>query len=56
MRCGMPRRPEDGDKAARKPQDAAKLPDQPSGEEEFGGGDFCSPEQQPSTEDDKPLD
>jgi hypothetical protein len=29
---------------------------QPSPEEDFGGGDFCSLEESPSTEDDQPLD
>ncbi len=28
----------------------------PPPEEDLGGGDICSPEQDPSTEDDKPLD
>lgn len=27
----------------------------PEGEENFGGGDFCSPEEEASTEDDQPL-
>jgi hypothetical protein len=26
------------------------------GEENFGGGDFCSPEADPSTDDDEPLE
>jgi hypothetical protein len=29
---------------------------QPPAEEDFGGGDFCSLEASPSTEDDQPLD
>ena len=29
---------------------------QPEGEENFGGGDFCSPEAEASTEDDQPLE
>jgi hypothetical protein len=29
---------------------------QPPSEEELGGGDICSLEEQPSTADDKPLD
>jgi hypothetical protein len=28
----------------------------PEGEENFGGGDFCSPEAEASTEDDQPLE
>lgn len=32
------------------------LPEFPPPEEELGGGDFCSLEEQPSTDDDKPLD
>ena len=28
----------------------------PPPEEKFGGGDICSPEQEPPTEDDQPLD
>ncbi len=50
----MPGHPEDGEEAKKKVKDASG--DQPPGEEEFGGGDFCSPEIEPSTEDDKPLD
>jgi hypothetical protein len=30
--------------------------DHPPPEEYLGGGDICSPEEQPSTDDDKPLD
>jgi hypothetical protein len=29
---------------------------QPQPEEDFGGGDFCSLQEQPSTDDDQPLD
>jgi hypothetical protein len=29
---------------------------QPKPEEELGGGDFCSLQEQPSTDDDQPLD
>lgn len=29
---------------------------QPEGEENYGGGDFCSPEAEASTEDDQPLE
>ena len=29
---------------------------QPESEENFGGGDFCSPEEEASTEDDQPLE
>jgi hypothetical protein len=28
----------------------------PEGEENYGGGDFCSPEAEASTEDDRPLE
>jgi hypothetical protein len=28
----------------------------PPPEDQFGGGDICSPEETPSTDDDKPLD
>jgi hypothetical protein len=38
------------------PEKPAAAPRQPPGEEELGGGDICSLEQQPSTDDDKPLD
>jgi hypothetical protein len=31
-------------------------PDHPPPEEELGGGDICSLEQQPSTDDDRPLE
>ena len=30
--------------------------DHPPSEDQFGGGDICSPEAEPPTEDDKPLD
>ncbi len=33
-----------------------KWREQPSPEEDFGGGDICSLEASPSTEDDQPLD
>jgi hypothetical protein len=29
---------------------------QPAGEENYGGGDFCSPEVEASTDDDQPLE
>ena len=29
---------------------------QPTGEENYGGGDFCSPEAEASNEDDQPLE
>jgi hypothetical protein len=29
---------------------------QPQPEEDLGGGDFCSVQEQPSTDDDQPLD
>jgi hypothetical protein len=29
---------------------------QPQPEEDYGGGDFCSLQEQPSTDDDQPLD
>lgn len=32
------------------------LGDHPPPEDQFGGGDICSPEAEPPTEDDKPLD
>lgn len=39
------------------PQRDRKLgDDQPPAEDELGGGDICSVEEQPSTDDDKPLD
>lgn len=34
----------------------ADLHSQPPPEEQLGGGDICSLEEEPSTEDDKPLD
>jgi hypothetical protein len=43
---------EHGDRAASK----EKPNDQPAGEEDFGGGDICSPDEEPSTDDDRPLD
>ena len=46
--------PKDGAKENR--TDKPKLPEFPPPEEELGGGDFCSLEEQPSTEDDRPLD
>ncbi|MGM4988686.1 hypothetical protein [Tardiphaga sp. OK245] len=30
--------------------------DHPAPEDQFGGGDICSPEAEPPTDDDKPLD
>jgi hypothetical protein len=45
------------------PEDPGEKPDPltipggyPPPEDQFGGGDICSPEAEPSTEDDKPLD
>lgn len=35
---------------------SARDENHPPPEEDFGGGDICSPEQQFSTDDDKPLD
>jgi hypothetical protein len=56
----MSRRPVLIDKARKSPAEKPKLPaclgDQPPPEEQLGGGDICSLEEQPSTEDDKPLD
>lgn len=44
----------DADKeASKKP---ALPPEFPPAEEDLGGGDICSLEEQPSTDDDKPLD
>ena len=52
----MPRRTEEAGKAAKKQPVPAIPPRESAAEEDFGGGDFCSPEVQPSTDDDKPLD
>jgi hypothetical protein len=41
---------------AEEPDPLTNLGDHPLPEDQFGGGDICSPEQDPSTEDDKPLD
>jgi hypothetical protein len=41
---------------ADRPDPLTHLGDHPPSEDQFGGGDICSPEQDPSTEDDKPLD
>jgi hypothetical protein len=38
------------------PNEAKSPPAFPAPEEELGGGDFCSLEEQPSTDDDTPLD
>ena len=37
-------------------QASHKWRQQPCPEEDFGGGDFCSLQESPSTEDDQPLD
>ena len=35
---------------------SAKRQGQPPAEEDFGGGDICSLQEQPSTDDDEPLE
>ncbi len=47
--------PKDGakDDPGKKPE---SQPAHPPPEDEFGGGDFCSLEEETSTDDDKPLD
>lgn len=47
---------EDGDKSPKQKKQEAAEDKHPPPEEELGGGDFCSVEQAPSTDDDKPLD
>jgi hypothetical protein len=41
---------------AEKPGTHVMPGDHPPPEDDFGGGDICSPEVEPPTEDDKPLD
>jgi hypothetical protein len=43
------------DSPAEKPDPLTKL-DHPPPEDHLGGGDICSLQEQPSTDDDKPLD
>ena len=48
---------ENGQKSEGQPSDlCADLTSHPLPEEQLGGGDICSVEEEPSTEDDKPLD
>ena len=48
---------ENGQKSEGQPSDpCADLNSHPPPEEHLGGGDICSVEEEPSTEDDKPLD
>lgn len=48
---------EDGpNHSAQKPDAKTETDGQPAPEEHLGGGDICSLEEQPSTDDDKPLD
>jgi hypothetical protein len=44
------------DLPAKKPDLCDILNEHPAPEDQFGGGDFCSPEEEPPTDDDKPLD
>jgi len=39
-----------------KPDPLTILGEHPPPEDQFGGGDICSPEAEPPTDDDKPLD
>lgn len=55
----MARRPviiEDGKSSPAPQPDPVRKPDHPAPEERLGGGDICSLEEQPSTDDDVPLD
>jgi hypothetical protein len=55
----MPRHPvwiEGGQKAPGQPETKPPLTEQPPPEEDFGGGDLNSLEEQPLPDDDKPLD
>lgn len=47
--------PKDGAKED-SPDKPKSVPDIPPPEDEYGGGDICSPEEETSTDDDKPLD
>lgn len=44
------------DRKSEKPMPHMPGDAQPPAEEDLGGGDICSPEQEPPTDDDKPLD
>ena len=44
------------DHISKPPTKPAPEPEFPPPEEELGGGDFCSLDEQPSSDDDKPLD
>ena len=47
---------EDGDKAPGQENIVRDRDAHPPGEDDLGGGDICSIEETPSTDDDKPLD
>jgi hypothetical protein len=47
---------EPGEEAPDKPDLCTILNEHPAAEDQFGGGDICSPEEEPPTDDDKPLD
>jgi len=49
--------PDDGLKVVKRGQDKEHAfdPNQPPAEEDFGGGDFVSLDEEPSTDDDRPL-
>ncbi|MET0222395.1 MAG: hypothetical protein ABW175_02290 [Bradyrhizobium sp.] len=50
------KREEQGQPPAEKPDLCTILSEHPAPEDQFGGGDICSPEEEPPTDDDKPLD
>ena len=56
MRNPHPTFIEDGDQAPGQEEIVRKRAEQPTAEDELGGGDICSVEETPSTDDDKPLD
>ena len=56
MRNPHPTFIEDGDQAPGQEEIVRKRAEQPTAEDELGGGDICSVELEPSTDDDKPLD